>query len=101
MFSALSGGNQQKVLLGKWLNLRPQVLVLDEPTYGVDPGAREIIFDAIRHASSLGVCVLFFSTEPELMLQVCRRICVVEDGVLGRDLVGADLTPAAIAEWSY
>ncbi|HEX4092250.1 MAG TPA: ATP-binding cassette domain-containing protein [Trebonia sp.] len=101
LFGSLSGGNQQKVLLGKWLTMRPAVLVVDDPTYGVDPGARQTIFAAIRDAAALGVCVLFLSTEPELMLQACTRIAVIRDGVVSENLSEAELTPTSIAEWSY
>ena len=101
LFGSLSGGNQQKVLLGKWLTMRPAVLLVDDPTYGVDPGARQTIFAAIRDAAALGVCVLFLSTEPELMLQACTRIAVIRGGVVSENLSDTDLTPTSIAEWSY
>jgi ribose transport system ATP-binding protein len=101
LFGSLSGGNQQKVLLGKWLTMRPAVLVVDDPTYGVDPGARQTIFAAIRDAAALGVCVLFLSTEPELMLQVCTRIAVIRAGAVSENLLDSDLTPTSIAKWSY
>jgi ribose transport system ATP-binding protein len=101
MFGSLSGGNQQKVLLGKWLAMHPAVLVVDDPTYGVDPGARQTIFAAIRDAAALGVCVLFLSTEPELMLQACTRVAVIRGGVVSENLSDADLTPTSLAEWSY
>ncbi len=98
---ALSGGNQQKVLIGKWLALRPAVLCLDDPTYGVDPGARETIFDAILDAAALGVCVLFFSTEPEQLVRVCTRVLVIGEGVIERELSGAELTLQTLTEWNY
>jgi ribose transport system ATP-binding protein len=101
LFGSLSGGNQQKVLLGKWLTMHPAVLVVDDPTYGVDPGARKTIFAAIRDAAALGVCVLFLSTEPELMLQACTRIAVIRGGAVSENLADSDLTPTSLAEWSY
>jgi len=101
LFGALSGGNQQKVLLGKWLALRPRVLVLDDPTYGVDPGAREIIFDAITDAAAQGVCVLFFSTEPEQLARVCDRVITIRDGKNAAELSGPDLTLDNLVGWSY
>jgi ribose transport system ATP-binding protein len=101
LFGALSGGNQQKVLLGKWLALRPRVLVLDDPTYGVDPGAREIIFDAIVDAAAQGVCVLFFSTEPEQLTRVCHRVVIVRDGANATELSGPELTLENLVGWSY
>ncbi len=94
----LSGGNQQKVLLGKWLALRPAVLCLDDPTYGVDPAAREIIFDAILDAAEHGVCVLFFSTEPEQLLRLCDRVLTIEDGVIKQELSRDELTLQNLTE---
>ncbi len=101
LFGTLSGGNQQKVLLGKWLALRPSVLVLDDPTYGVDPGARETIFAAISDAARRGVCVLFFSTEPEQLVRVCHRVLVLRNGVVATELSGRDLTLEQVIQWSY
>jgi len=101
LFGALSGGNQQKVLLGKWLSLWPDVLVLEDPTYGVDPAAREIIFDAIADAARLGTCILFFSTEPEQLVRVCTRVLAIHDGVVARTLSGPEITLENVANWSY
>jgi ribose transport system ATP-binding protein len=94
----LSGGNQQKVLLGKWLALRPAVLCLDDPTYGVDPSAREIIFEAITDAARLGVCVLFFSTEPEQLVRLCNRVLILEQGEVANELKGDDLNLQTLTE---
>jgi len=101
LFGTLSGGNQQKVLLGKWLLLRPSVLVLDDPTYGVDPGARETIFEAVQDAAQRGVCVLFFSTEPEQLVRICNRVLVLRDGEIITELSGQDLALESVIEWSY
>jgi ribose transport system ATP-binding protein len=101
LFGSLSGGNQQKVLLGKWLALRPAVLVLDDPTYGVDPAARETIFDAIVDAAALGISVLFFSTEPEQLVRVCSRVIVLRDGRPLTELTGTELTLENLIAWSY
>ena len=76
LFGTLSGGNQQKALLAKWLHLRPAVLVLDDPTSGVDPGARQTIFELLRDAASEGLGILFFSSRPSLSsLRQCVRAC--------------------------
>lgn len=99
-FGTLSGGNQQKVLLGKWLALLPAVLVLDDPTYGVDPGAREAIFDAVRDAASLGVCVLFFSTEPEQLVRACDRVVVLKEGRQAIQLERPEMTLEDLMSWS-
>lgn len=94
----LSGGNQQKVLLGKWLALRPTILCLDDPTYGVDPAARELIFAAITDAAQLGMCVLFFSTEPEQLVRLCDRVLILEHGEVTQELVGDDLNLQTVTE---
>ena len=101
LFGGLSGGNQQKVLLGKWLLLHPSVLVLDDPTYGVDPGARETIFDAVADAARRGVCVLFFSTEPEQLVRICNRVLVLRSGELVTEIPRSELTLETVIEWSY
>jgi ABC-type sugar transport system ATPase subunit len=99
-FGGLSGGNQQKVLLGKWLLLDPSVLVLADPTYGVDPGAREAIFAAVGEAAARGVCVLFFSTEPEQLVRTCSRVLVLREGAIVTELTGSEVTMEKVTEWS-
>ncbi len=73
LFGQLSGGNQQKTLLGKWLHLEPAVLVLDDPTSGVNAGARQTIFAILRRAVDNGLEVLLLSTEPEQLASLCSR----------------------------
>jgi ribose transport system ATP-binding protein len=101
LFGTLSGGNQQKALLAKWLNLRPAVLILDDPTSGVDPGARQKIFELLRDAASEGLGILFFSTEPEQLASMCSRVLILRDGVIAGSLSGAELTHQAISRWCY
>jgi ribose transport system ATP-binding protein len=101
LFGTLSGGNQQKALLAKWLHLRPAVLVLDDPTSGVDPGARQTIFELLRDAASEGLGILFFSTEPEQLASMCSRVLVLRDGVIAGSLKGAELSHQAISRWCY
>jgi ribose transport system ATP-binding protein len=92
LFGRLSGGNQQKAILGRLLRLRPRVLVLADPTNGVDPAAREVIFAALRDARANGVAVLMTSTEPEQMAGLCDRVLVLADGRLADEITGADMT---------
>lgn len=101
LFGRLSGGNQQKILLGKWLLLRPSVLVLEDPTSGVDPNARAKMFEALADAAGQGVSILFFSTEPEQLAAMCSRVLVLRDGVVAAELTGGDLDQEIISQWSY
>ncbi len=95
-FRALSGGNQQKVILGKWLRLHPTFFILDDPTSGVDPGARRVIFQTVRTAAAVGVGFLVFSTEPQQLATVCDRVIVLKAGRPMRTLSGESLSGRAI-----
>jgi ribose transport system ATP-binding protein len=80
--NALSGGNQQKIVLGKWLEVRPSVVLLDDPTRGVDVGAKREIYQLIRRLASEGRMVLFSSTELPELIGLCDRILVFYRGRL-------------------
>ena len=97
-FEALSGGNQQKALLAKWLNTEPRLLLLDEPTRGVDVGARERITGAIRRLAEDGICVLCASDDHEQLVDLCDRVLIFSNGRAAADLAGAELTREGIAE---
>lgn len=100
-FGSLSGGNQQKVLLGRWLSLEPTLLVLDDPTAGVDPATRERIFALVADLASSGVAVLLRSTEPEQLARLCSRVLVVRDGGLVGTLTGDFVNPEEISLATY
>ncbi len=95
---ALSGGNQQKVVLGKWLQADPTLILLDEPTQGVDVGAREQVFDMVRAAARKGATVLCASSDHEQLAAICDRVLVFSRGRVDSVLVGADVTKDAIAD---
>ncbi|AZO44313.1 sugar ABC transporter ATP-binding protein [Mesorhizobium sp. M7D.F.Ca.US.005.01.1.1] len=90
----LSGGNQQKVVFGKWNEPRPRVLLLDEPTVGVDVGAREEIYGVIRAAATAGSGVLLVSSDLSELLQLCDRISIVVDGRITRTISRAEFGSA-------
>ncbi len=87
----LSGGNQQKVVLAKWLGTEPEVLILDEPTAGVDIGTKSEILDMIRALADAGKAVLVISSEYPELLAVSDRILVLRDGTVVEDLTRSDI----------
>jgi D-xylose transport system ATP-binding protein len=96
----LSGGNQQKVVLGKWLERRPRVLLLDEPTRGVDVGAREEIYRILEALAADGVAILFASSDLAEVRRLARRAVVLRAGRIAGELAGAAITDEAIVQLS-
>ncbi len=99
--SALSGGNAQKVLIARWMNRNPRLLLLDEPTQGVDVGTRVQIFAALRAAAASGMAVLCASSDAEQLAEICDRVLVFARGRIVTEITGADLTKDGIAEACY
>jgi ribose transport system ATP-binding protein len=101
-YGALSGGNQQKVLLAKWFQMQPRLLLLDEPTQGVDVGARQQIYEAITAAAHLSrTVVLCASTDYEQLATLCDRVIVFGRGRVWRELAGSEVGKDRIIEQSY
>lgn len=99
--SALSGGNAQKVLIARWMNRNPALLLLDEPTQGVDVGTRQQIFAALRKAAAEGMSVICASSEAEQLAEICDRVLIFAKGRICQELTGADLTKDGISEACY
>jgi ribose transport system ATP-binding protein len=99
--TALSGGNQQKVILARWLRRRPKVILLDEPTQGVDIGARAEIYQLVRAAVAGGAGALVVSSDFEELSRVCDRVLVLADGRIVADVSGDELDPQRLTELSY
>ena len=97
----LSGGNQQKALLAKWIQIKPDVLLLHEPTQGVDVGSKASIFAKIADASRAGTGVIVASAEHEDLANICNRVLVFAEGKVVAELTGRELTPEKIVEISY
>lgn len=92
----LSGGNQQKVLLAKMVARRPKILFLDEPTRGIDVGAKEEIYEIVRRLASEGIAVVMVSSELPEVLALCDRVLVLREGKAMGELVNRDLTQEQI-----
>jgi ABC-type sugar transport system ATPase subunit len=77
---SLSGGNQQKVVVGNWLNTSPKIMLYDEPSRGIDVGAKQQIFEIMWEEARKGISTIFVSTELEELLEVCHRILIMRHG---------------------
>jgi ribose transport system ATP-binding protein len=91
-FATLSGGNQQKVVLGRWLATEPRILIMSEPTAGVDVGARQVLYELLKERARDGLSILVTSSDVQDLLHLCDRVLVLRDGVAGRELEGPQIT---------
>jgi ribose transport system ATP-binding protein len=87
----LSGGNQQKVVIGKWLMKEPRILLLNDPTRGIDVGTKQEMYRLLRELSQAGIAILFYSTDYEELIGMCDRVVVCYGGKLIRELKGDEL----------
>lgn len=85
LISALSGGNQQKVVLGKWLATNPEILILDDPTKGVDVGAKSEVYKIVGRMAQAGLAIILISNELEELLSVSDRVITFYRGAQGRE----------------
>lgn len=96
-FKALSGGNQQKAVLARWLRCEPAILMMDEPTNGVDTGSKYAIYENLRSLAQTGTGIVMASSDSEELAAVCDRVLVLKSGVVHAQLSGDELTPDRIA----
>ncbi len=101
LFASLSGGNQQKVVLARWLRRSPRLLLLDEPTQGVDIGARADVYAAIDAAAREGLAVILVSSDFSELAHVSDRVIVLQDGEIAGELRSSALEGDAITEMVY
>ena len=94
----LSGGNQQKVVLGKWLSMEPRILLLDEPTRGIDVGAKQEIYQLMESLAEQGMAILFVSSEMEEVLGMSDRTIVMHEGKITGELERSQLSEESIMQ---
>ncbi len=99
--SALSGGNQQKVVMAKWLQTQPRLILLDEPTQGVDVGARQALWTMLDESADRGATILVSSTDYDQLAQICHRVIIFSRGQMVWELTGSDVSKEAIAEHCF
>jgi len=96
----LSGGNQQKVILGKWLAINPKILILDEPTRGIDVGAKADIYRIIDQLAENGVSIILISSEMPEIINMCDRVYIMSEGEITAELDHSELTQETIMIYS-
>jgi ribose transport system ATP-binding protein len=94
--STLSGGNQQKVVIAKWLMTEPRIILLNDPTRGIDVGTKQELYRLIRELADRGAAVLFYSTDYDELIGCCDRVAIMYDGRIMRELAGDDLSETNI-----
>ena len=94
--SQLSGGNQQKVVVGKWLALSPEVLLLNDPTKGVDVSTRENVYSIISGLTAKGTSVLLYASDNEELIDNCDRVLIVFEGKIVKEISGEDINEQKI-----
>jgi len=93
---SLSGGNQQKLVIGKWLMMAPRILLLNDPTRGIDVGTKQEMYRLLRELADANAAILFYSTDYDELIGCCDRVLVMYDGAVIRELAGAEITERAL-----
>ena len=99
--STLSGGNQQKVVIAKWLMTNPRIILLNDPTRGIDVGTKQEIYRLLRQLADAGASILFYSTDYEELIGCCNRVSVMVGGRVSRELEGAEITEMNIVASAF
>ena len=100
MASNLSGGNQQKVVIAKWLLNTPKMLIMDEPTRGIDVASKYEIYTIIQTLAKNGSAILFVSSEMEELMGICDRILVMKNGQIGGEVNRAEFDQKTIMNYA-
>ena len=93
---SLSGGNQQKVVIAKWLMAEPRIILLNDPTRGIDVGTKQEIYALLRRLADQGAAIVFYTTDYDELIGCCDRALVLYDGAIRRELAGAEITERAL-----
>ncbi|MCA1368473.1 sugar ABC transporter ATP-binding protein [Bradyrhizobium sp. BRP14] len=93
---ALSGGNQQKVVIAKWLMRTPRIILLNDPTRGIDVGTKQELYQLLRRLAEAGAAILFYSTDYDELIGCCDRVLVLYDGRVVRELEDGEITERAL-----
>ncbi|HEX3064473.1 MAG TPA: ATP-binding cassette domain-containing protein, partial [Dongiaceae bacterium] len=93
---SLSGGNQQKVVIAKWLMVTPRIILLNDPTRGIDVGTKQEIYQLLRRLADSGAAIIFYSTDYDELIGCCNRVLVLYDGAVKRTLVEGEITERAL-----
>jgi ribose transport system ATP-binding protein len=93
---ALSGGNQQKLVIAKWLMRKPRIILLNDPTRGIDVGTKQEIYQLLRKLADAGAAIVLYSTDYDELIGCCDRVLVLYDGTVKRTLSGAGITERAL-----
>ncbi len=93
---SLSGGNQQKVVIAKWLMRDPRIILLNDPTRGIDVGTKQEMSQLLRRLAEGGAAIVFYSTDYDELIGCCDRVLVLYDGGIKRELVGSEITERAL-----
>jgi ribose transport system ATP-binding protein len=94
--SSLSGGNQQKVVLAKWLMTQPNILMLNDPTRGIDVGTKQELYLLLRQLADAGTSIIFYTTDYDELIGCCDRVFILYQGRIARELSGSDITETNI-----
>ena len=97
---SLSGGNQQKIVIAKWLGTDPQILILDEPTRGVDIGAKKEIYQIMNNLAEAGVSILMISSELPEVIGMADRVLIMHEGKVTGTLTKKDMTQEKIMHYA-
>ncbi|WP_179875688.1 sugar ABC transporter ATP-binding protein [Sinorhizobium sp. BJ1] len=93
---ALSGGNQQKVVIAKWLMRKPRIILLNDPTRGIDVGTKQELYRLFRRLAEAGAAIVFYSTDYDELIGCCDRVLVLYDGRVVRELAGEEINERAL-----